>query len=67
MPKTGAIATPHYLASAAGQKALEAGGSAVDLACCGYFGQWALLKWGFTESRDQHDHSTPEIYPGVQS
>ncbi|SCX03591.1 gamma-glutamyltransferase family protein [Candidatus Aquiluna sp. UB-MaderosW2red] len=30
MTKTGAIATPHYLASAAGQKVLDAGGSAVD-------------------------------------
>lgn len=30
MTKTGAIATPHYLASEAGQKALDAGGSAVD-------------------------------------
>jgi len=34
--------------------------------CHGVFGQWALLKWGFTESRDQYDHSTPEIFAGVQ-
>jgi len=37
-----------------------------SLDCHGVFGQWALLKWGFTESRDQYDHSTPEIFPGVQ-
>ena len=36
------------------------------LDCHGVFGQWALLKWVFTESRDQHDHSTPEIFAGVQ-
>ena len=34
--------------------------------CRGVFGQWALLKWGFTESRDQYDHSTPGIFAGVQ-
>jgi hypothetical protein len=36
------------------------------LDCHGVFGQWALLKWGFTESRNQYAHSTPEIFPGVQ-
>ncbi|WP_226759341.1 hypothetical protein, partial [Arthrobacter sp. SO3] len=28
---------------------------AVGLGCRGDLGQWALLKWGSTESRDQHD------------
>ena len=37
-----------------------------ELDCHGVFGQWALLKWGFTESRDQYDHSTPEIFARVQ-
>ncbi|WP_206750276.1 hypothetical protein, partial [Cryobacterium sp. TMS1-20-1] len=38
----------------------------VALSCCGYLGQWALLKWGVTESRDQHDRIAEKIYPGVQ-
>jgi hypothetical protein len=37
-----------------------------DLSCRGVLGQWALLKWGSTESRDQHDRMTPAFHPGVQ-
>jgi hypothetical protein len=39
---------------------------AEGLSCRGVLGQWALLKWGSTESRDQHDCSTPAFHPGVQ-
>jgi len=49
-----------------GQHEYDVEAAIAQVDCHGVFGQWALLKWGFTESRDQYDHSTPEIFPGVQ-
>lgn len=36
------------------------------MGCRRELGQWGLLKWGSTESRDRHDRITQAIYPRIQ-